>query len=152
MAKGDAMGTLIKTLHPGDDAVLANVADEVFDNPIDPDLAREFLADPRHHIAVALDAGVVVGFASAVHYIHPDARAQLWINQVAVAPTHLRRGLGKALMRAILDVGRRLACTEAWVLTDRSNPAAVALYVSAGGIEGPDDEPGEGTLGYRFGL
>lgn len=146
------MDARVRILGSGDEAVLANVTGEVFDHPIDPRLAREFLADPRHHIAVAVDAGVVVGFASAVHYIHPDARPQLWINQVAVAPTHLRRGLGKALMEAILGEARRLACTEAWVLTDRSNHAAMALYVSAGGIEGADDDPGEGALGYRFRL
>jgi len=32
-----------------------HAAQEVFDNPIDADPSKEFLADPRHHIAVAID-------------------------------------------------------------------------------------------------
>ncbi|MFN8386865.1 MAG: hypothetical protein U0X92_10645 [Anaerolineales bacterium] len=38
-------------------SILLNVADDVFDNPVDESLAREFLADPRHHIVVALVDG-----------------------------------------------------------------------------------------------
>ena len=146
------MPIAIKVLRRGDDEVLANVAQGVFDNPIDPDLTAEFLADPRHHIAVAIDDGMVVGFASGVHYVHPDKQPELWINEVAVAPTHQGRGLGKAVLRALFSVGREHKCKTAWVLTDRSNPAAMALYASVGGIEGADTESGNQTLGYSFQL
>jgi ribosomal protein S18 acetylase RimI-like enzyme len=129
----------IRVLHRGDDSVLMNVAAEVFDKPIDQELTREFLEDPRHHIAVAIDDGLVVGFASGVHYIHPDKQPELWINEVGVAPTHRRRGIGKAVLRAILEVGRVHRCANAWVLTDRNNAAAMALYSSVGGTEGADD-------------
>jgi hypothetical protein len=54
----------IKVLRQGDEGILMNVAAGVFDNPIDAELTREFLEDPRHHIAVAIDDGLVVGFAS----------------------------------------------------------------------------------------
>jgi ribosomal protein S18 acetylase RimI-like enzyme len=146
------MGVVIKVLRSGDEAVLARVAEEVFDNPVDADLTREFLADPRHHIAVAIDAGVVVGFASGVHYLHPDKRPELWINEVAVAPSHQRRGLGRQVMKALLGVGEAHRCGEAWVLTDRSNGAAMALYAALGGMEGADEGSTDGTLGYRFEL
>jgi ribosomal protein S18 acetylase RimI-like enzyme len=147
------MAIQIKVLRHGDEAVLGNVAPEVFDNPINPELTSEFLADPRHHLAVAIDDGLVVGFASALHYVHPDKPPQLWINEVGVAPTHRRRGMGKAVLRALFEVGRANRCTVAWVLTHRSNPAAIALYESVGGIEGADDEGPPGSeLGYSFGL
>jgi ribosomal protein S18 acetylase RimI-like enzyme len=141
-----------RILLSGDAPVLMNVAAEVFDNPIDPDLTKEFLADPRHHLAVAIDNGLVVAFASAVHYIHPDKPPQLWINEVAVAPTHRRRGLGKSVLQALFEVGRAHRCTEAWVLTDRLNIAAMALYSSVGGTEGADDEGPTDSLGYTFAL
>jgi ribosomal protein S18 acetylase RimI-like enzyme len=146
------MSIEIRILRPGDDPVLMNVAQELFDNPVDPDLTREFLADPRHHLAVAIDDELVVAFASAVHYVHPDKPPQLWINEVAVAPTHRRRGLGKAVLRALFEVGRAHRCTEAWVLTDRLNPAAMALYRSVGGTEGADEGPNDQMLGYTFAL
>jgi ribosomal protein S18 acetylase RimI-like enzyme len=147
------MGIEIKVLGRGDDSVLANVAAEVFDNPIDPEFTREFLEDPRHHIAVAIDEGQVVGFASGVHYIHPDKPPELWINEVAVAPAYRRRGLGRAILEGLFEVGRAHRCAMAWVLTHRSNAAAMALYSSLGGTEGADDSgPSEATLGYAFSL
>jgi ribosomal protein S18 acetylase RimI-like enzyme len=141
----------IKVLQRGDESVLRNLAPGVFDNPIDPELTREFLEDPRHHIAVAIDDAVVVGFASGVHYIHPDKPPELWINEVGVAPTHHHRGLGKAVLRALFEVGRAHNCKVAWVLTDRSNVAAMALYSSVGGTEGSDGLS-HGMLGYSFPL
>ena len=143
----------IRVLRAGDEEVLKNVADEVFDNPIDPDLTREFLGDPRHHIAVAIDDGRVVGFASALHYVHPDKPPELWINEVGVAPTHHRRGLAKAVMKAVFEVGRAHRCATAWVLTDETNEAARALYSSLGGTEGANvDSTNGATLAYAFAL
>ncbi len=141
----------VRMLKPGDEAALARVADDVFDNAINPALAREFLADPRHHIAVADDDGLVVGFASGVHYVHPDKPAELWVNEVAVAPSHQRRGLGRAAMAALLAHGRTLGCVTAWVLTDRDNLAARALYTGAGGVEGQEGL-GESLRGFVFTL
>jgi ribosomal protein S18 acetylase RimI-like enzyme len=151
--KGNAMAIEIKALQRGDDSILMNVAAEVFDNPVDAELAREFLEDPRHHIAVAIDDGLVVGFASGVHYIHPDKPPELWVNEVGLAPTHRHRGLGKAVLRALFKVGRAHNCTVAWVLTDRSNVAAMALYSSVGGTEGAEDRGlSKAMLGYSFAL
>lgn len=143
----------IKVLRRGDETILTNVASGVFDNPINPELTAEFLADRRHHIVVAIDDGLVVGFASAVDYIHPDKRPELWVNEVALAPTHRRRGLGKGLLKALFEVGRALNCTQAWVLTGRSSLAATALYLSAGGTEGVGGAgPDNPLVGYSFAL
>jgi ribosomal protein S18 acetylase RimI-like enzyme len=147
------MTIAIKVLGPDDEAVLRHVAPGVFDNPVDDDLAFEFLTDPRHHLVVAIEDKTVVGFASAVHYVHPDKRPQMWINEVGVAPTHRRQGLAKAILRALLQVGRAHQCTVAWVLTDRANAAAMALYASLGGTQGADcSGPADGMLGYSFKL
>jgi aminoglycoside 6'-N-acetyltransferase I len=125
----------VRILNAGEEAILAITAPGVFDNDVDPKLAREFLADPHHHIAVALDNGVVVGFASAVDYIHPDKPRELWVNEVGTAPTHQGQGIAKRVMAALLAHGKALGCTVAWVLTDKDNTAARALYRSAGGSE-----------------
>ena len=148
-----AMTIEIKVLQRGDESTLMNTAAELFDNPIDPELTREFLADPRHHIAVAIDDGLVVGFASGVHYIHPDKAPELWINEVALAPAHRRLGLGKAVLNALFEVGRDHNCTVAWILTYQNNVAAMALYSSVGGTEGAGDSGlGNALLGYPFAL
>ena len=147
------MAIEIKVLQRGDDSVLMNAAPEVFDNPVNGKFVREFLEDPRHHIAVAIDDGIVVGFASGVHYIHPDKPPELWINEVGLAPTHRRRGLGKSVMKALFEVGRAHNCVVAWVLTYRNNAAAMALYSSVGGVEGADQSgPSDAMVGYSFAL
>jgi aminoglycoside 6'-N-acetyltransferase I len=130
----------IKVLGPQDAGVLAQVAPDVFDDAIDVGRANEFLADPRHHLAVAVEDGWVVGFVSAVHYVHPDKpHPELWINELGVAETHRRRGLGTRLLHAVFAVARGLGCAEAWVLTDRANTPAMRLYAAAGGPNQPTD-------------
>lgn len=137
----------IRLLAAGDEGVLANVAPDVFDDAVQPALAAEFLADPRHHIAVALDAGLVVGFASAVHYVHPDKPPELWVNEVGVAASHQGKGVAVQLLHALFVVGRTTGCAQAWVLTDRSNAAAMRLYRKAGGVEAPGE-----TVMFEFRL
>ena len=137
----------VRLLGPDDRSVLNRVADGVFDSGIDAKLAEEFLSDPRHHLAVAIADGEVIGFASGVHYVHPDKRAELWINEVGVAAGQQGRGVGTAVVRALLEHGRRLGCREAWVLTDRTNDAAMRLYASAGGREAPGE-----TVMFEFNL
>jgi GNAT superfamily N-acetyltransferase len=125
----------IRILARGDAPMLDHVAPGVFDNPVDPRWTAEFLADPRHHLAVAIDDGRVVGMASAVHYVHPDKPPELWINEVGLAPTHRGRGLGRRLLDALFGRGRALGCRQAWVATEPGNVAARRLYAAAGGEE-----------------
>ena len=125
----------IRLLDRDDAKLFGQVADEVFDNPIDRRMTAEFLGDKRHHISAALDDGLLVGFAAAGHYVHPDKPVEPWINEVGVAPSHQRRGIGRKLVELLLDRGRELGCLEAWVPTEHPNAAARGLYRSAGGTE-----------------
>jgi aminoglycoside 6'-N-acetyltransferase I len=122
-------------------------AADVFDNDVDPKWAAAFLADSRHHIAAAIVDGTVIGFASAVHYLHPDKPPELWINEVGVAAAYQGRGVGARLLQALFGVGRDLGCRQAWVLTERDNGAAMRLYAGAGGAADPGD-----TVMFEFDL
>lgn len=129
----------IKLLGPDDLALLERTGPGVFDDPVDRRSAAEFLADPRHHLAVALVDGVIAGFASGVHYVHPDApRPELWINEVDVAEAHRRQGIGRAVVGALLAHGRALGCAEAWVATEPDNLAARRLYSACGADAGDE--------------
>jgi len=134
------MTITVRILGPADGAVLQHVAPGVFDYPVDAELSARYLADPRLHLAVAIDdeSEQVVGMASGVHYIHPDKPAELWVNEVGVAPTHQNRGIGRQTLAVLLAHGRALGCREAWVLTDYGNAAARHMYAAAGGIEEHD--------------
>jgi ribosomal protein S18 acetylase RimI-like enzyme len=132
MDTGGAVEVEIRLLQARDRALLEAVAPEVFDNAVDPRLADMFIEDPRHHMVVALGRGIVVGMASAVDYLHPDKPRELWINEVAVAPSYRRSGVGRRLVEALLDHGRSLGCREAWLLTEHDNEPAKRLYAAVG--------------------
>jgi ribosomal protein S18 acetylase RimI-like enzyme len=127
----------IRLVGAHDGALLARVASGVFDSPVDARWTREFLADARHHLIVACENDWVVGMVSAVDYVHPDKAPQLWINEIGVAPSHQRRGIGRQLLDAMLAHGRGLGCTEAWLGTEATNEAAKGLYCAAGAAPEP---------------
>ncbi len=128
------MAIVIKILGRDDAPVLARLEPDVFDGPIRDDLVRQFLQDPRHHIAVAIDeTSTVVGMASAFHYVHPDKPPQFFVNEVGVADAYQGQGIGLRLMNELLAHGSRMGCSEGWVATEEDNVAARALYRKAGG-------------------
>ncbi len=132
------MAIEIKRLDKNSQAELSKLAEDVFDEALNPKFTAEFLADERHHLVIALDDDMVVGMASAVHYVHPDKAPELWINEVGVSPNYQAQGIGKQLMNALFEHARSLNCKEAWVLTDETNTAAKKLYSSVGGKEEPE--------------
>ena len=133
----DAPAT-IRLLGPDDAGLLLAADPEVYDRPVDAARAAEFLADPRHHVAVSLVEGRVVGSATAVHYVHPDQAPTLFIVEVAVAAPYQRAGLAKGMLDVLLGHARKLGCASAWVGTEADNEAARALYRAAGGSQDQD--------------
>lgn len=128
--------TTVRILDATDLSVLETVAPGVFDDTPRMELSQEFLSDPRHHLAVAInEQGVVVGMASGVHYVHPDKEAQLFINEVGVSAAYEGQGLGKRLLAALLQRASELGCSEAWTATEPENARAQALYSRAGGVK-----------------
>ena len=122
----------IKRLTPADASIFDRVADEVFDEPIHPERLAAYLADPRHHMFVAIADGQVVGQCAAVTYQHPDKPAEMFIDEVGVATDYRRRGIARKLLDAMLALGKSMGCEEAWVGTEHDNKPARALYESYG--------------------
>ena len=118
----------IRLLGPGDAAMLETVADDVFDEPVDPGRLAACLAEPNHHMIVALHDGVVVGQTAAVVHRHPDKPTELYIDEVGVSPAYRRRGVARRMLDAMLAHGRVIGCEEAWVGTEPDNLPARGLY------------------------
>ncbi len=117
------------------DAIVA-IGDYLFDYPIKVNRAIEFLSDDRHHLFLAYDNANVVGMASAFHYVHPDKDPNLFINEVAVLEEYQNKGIGRTLVKKMVEFGRsELRCQEAWVATMESNRQAIKSYQAAGGKE-----------------
>ena len=119
-----------KWLTPSDAATFDRVAEDVFDESIHPARLAAYLADPKHHMIVALAAGEVVGQVAGVVYGHPDKALELFIDEVGVAPAFRRQGIARKLFNAMLERGKALGCEEAWVGTELDNVPARGLYES----------------------
>jgi ribosomal protein S18 acetylase RimI-like enzyme len=128
------MPTEIRLLTRDDQQFLEAAGERVFDHPVRPSLAQEFHSDPRHHIVGAVDSGALVGFVTAVDYVHPDKPREMWVNEVGVAESHRGQGIGKRMLDVMFDHARKLGCSVAWVLTEDDNRIAQKMYSSAGGV------------------
>jgi len=146
---GDSLGLTIRRLGPGDLPLLL-AAEGVFDDAVQPAMAQRFLAHPDHHLLAAIIAGAIVGFVSAVTYLHPDKPVDCWINDVGVADAFQRRGIGSRLVMATLAHAWSLGCKGAWVLTNSGNRAARGLYVACGGKPTPAARDGDGVILFSF--
>lgn len=131
------MDFYIHRLSSENSSLLSRIGPEVFDNPIDEVQLQAFLEDPRHVMFVATDNDTVVGMASAVEYFHPDKKPQLWINEVGVASSHRKQGIGRKLVEALLGHADARGCVFAWLGTDIDNEAAQACFGSVPGAEEP---------------
>ena len=125
----------IRLLAATDLAVLEHVDAGVFDNAVQLELAAQYLANPSNMLAVAIQGSVVVGMASATAYVHADKPLQLFIGEIGVSERCRGRGVGKRLVHTLLEHGRIMGCTEAWVATEENNAAARALYTAVKGTE-----------------
>ena len=124
------MNVEIKLLKPGDEGVLDHVAGDVFDGPVERSRTTACLAQPGHHMIVAIADGKVVGQCAAVIHRHPDKVTELYIDEVGVAPAFQRRGIAHMMLDRMFALGKSLGCKEAWVGTEPDNIAARGLYQS----------------------
>jgi ribosomal protein S18 acetylase RimI-like enzyme len=96
---------------------------------------RRFLDDPLHHLVIAVEDGLPIGFVSGVELTHPDKGTEMFLYELAVDESHRRRGTGTALVTALRELARERGCYDMWVLTDEDNEAALRTYRKAGSAE-----------------
>ena len=98
---------------------------------------RQQLASPEHLYLLAeapAEPGTPIGLAEArAGELAPlfVARRVLHIHSLYVVPAQRRKGVGRALLEALLEWGRSLGCVEAELDTLVANPAR-HLYEKAG--------------------
>jgi ribosomal protein S18 acetylase RimI-like enzyme len=123
----------IRRLEAGDEEAVA-AAGALFDDAPRPEATRRFLREPAHHLLLAVDdGGRAVGFVSGVEITHPDKGTEMLLYELAVEHASRRRGIGRALVEALLALARERECYDMFVLVDDDNAPALATYASAAG-------------------
>jgi aminoglycoside 3-N-acetyltransferase I len=125
-------------LQPGQEGRLLDAA-SLYDDPPDAPACRAYLADPANIFLLAEHEGSAVGFlrGTALRQLH-TRKLQMFLYEIAVAYNFRRRGVGRALVRALLESCRRKGFEEVFVFTSPSNRPAVGLYRSTGGMTETD--------------
>jgi ribosomal protein S18 acetylase RimI-like enzyme len=129
----------IRILAPGDEDLLVRAVELADEGPLSARRASAFLAEPDLVNVVAVDGGEPVGFIYG-HVLRRYEATSFFIYSVDVAPSHQRRGIAKAMLATLSELGTSGRWDEMFVLTNASNPAAMALYASAGGVRPPPDD------------
>ncbi|MGI3168127.1 GNAT family N-acetyltransferase [Pseudooceanicola sp. C21-150M6] len=117
---------------PDNTGVLDRIADEVFDDRIDPDRLSDMLATPDHLLLVAVDGDLVVGQCLAMVLKGPDRAPSLYIDNLGVAPTHRRQKIGTELLRHAFAYGKAQGCGSAWLGIDPDSDSAAPFYQALG--------------------
>jgi ribosomal protein S18 acetylase RimI-like enzyme len=140
---------VIRRVEAGDAPLFERIADEVFDEPVEPTRLAACLGEPGHHMIVALDGDLVVGQVAAVVHRHLDKPTELYIDEVGVALGYRRRGIARRMLAAMFEHGKAIGCEEAWVGTEPDNLPARRLYE---GWRGAADGGAEEFVMYVFKL
>jgi ribosomal-protein-alanine N-acetyltransferase len=117
------------------DVVDVMAASSLFDGPAREDWAARFLGAPNHHLLVAYVDGVPAGMVTGAEVTMPDKGTEMFLYELGVAEPYRRRGVGRALVDALVEVAVAARCYGMWVLTDDDNDAALATYRSGGAGE-----------------
>jgi ribosomal protein S18 acetylase RimI-like enzyme len=128
----------IRRLGSADVALFENVAEGVFDHAIDRARLVAYLSTPGHHFIGAFTDGVMIGQLAAMVHRHPDLRpAELYVDEVGVAPRFQRQGIARRLVDAAFALAGELGCPEIWVATEPDNLPARSLYEARGASAEP---------------
>ncbi len=120
----------------------------LFDDPPVRTAVRAYLRHRRNVFLMAEDEGRAVGFLRGTELDQVDTpHRQMFLYEIAVDPRVQRRGVGRALVEALLADCRRRGLDEVFVFTDPGNTAAVGLYRATGAVT---ETPADRMFVYRL--
>ena len=119
---------------------------------------RQLIAEGRVLVLVAEQGGRIAGFCSAVvpSRDRDAGRGTAEVAALYVAPALWRRGVGTALVRAVLQKLRDGGCSEAMLWVFEANAAGRRFYSDLGwqpdGAQGVHERSGQKTVRLRIAL
>ncbi|MGJ8537799.1 MAG: GNAT family N-acetyltransferase [Parasphingopyxis sp.] len=108
--------------------LLDHVEKGVYEAPIRADFLEACLANPNQFLIVAVADGAVVGKAQAYIFHFPEKPAEIYIEEIDVAKKWRRQGVATGLMEAVGAEGKKRGIAEYWLITEKGNKGARALY------------------------
>ncbi len=114
----------------------------------DSEQGKTFIENDENALFIAFWDGKAAGFLTAHRLRRFDKRkAEVLLYEIGVHPDYRRRGIGKALIEEVKKWANKVGADKVWVLTEKDNEAAMAMYKSSGGIE---EAPGTIMWAYKL--
>jgi aminoglycoside 3-N-acetyltransferase I len=94
---------------------------------------QNLLAQPHIHVLVAQMGDQVIGGLTAytLHKLE-QARAEIYINDLAVLADHRRKGAAQGLIALLQDIAAQIGAYVIFVQADYGDDPAIALYTKLG--------------------
>ena len=109
-------------------SLLNDIAPGVFEAPVREDFLSTCLDNSQQFLIVAVGDGQVVGKAISYVFHFPEKPSEIYIEEIDVAKDWRRQGVASALMQAVGAEGKRRGIAEYWLVTEKDNKGARALY------------------------
>jgi predicted N-acetyltransferase YhbS len=95
---------------------------------------KEMLGDPRRTVLVAEERNQVIATLDLLIVPNLTSQASPWalVENMVVAPTHRRRGIGRALIREVLARAEAAGAYKVQLLSHRDREEAHAFYTALG--------------------
>lgn len=129
----------IRALIPGDEDLLISAVAMIEEADLTVEQARRHLADPYLVAIGAFVDGQAVGFLYGYELRRFEA-VTFFIYAVDVREDWRRRGVARGMFDEVRHVAFQRGWREGFVLTNRSNAPAMALYDLMGGVSPPPDD------------
>ena len=133
------MAIEIKQIRTFDEGLVTKLFSRIGGKNIHPN--HHFFEDEKNILLVAYTNAEPCGFLYG--YLLESLRSKqpkLFLYSIDVIEQHRRKRVGTKLIEALKEIAREHSCHEIFVLTNRSNLAAMRLYETTGGsIENNDD-------------
>lgn len=114
---------------------------------LDTEYLREFLSNERNYLLIALSEGQPVGLILAYRLMRVDRDQDMMLfYEIVVDEKNREKGVGALLISELKKICKEERIMKMWVLTNRSNIAAMELYKKTGGIE----SAGAGEVSFTY--
>ena len=120
----------MKRIHSAVDedlAFLASMEAQIFSDPWSEEALRATNNQPHGHILVSEDEGGLLGYA-VVYYVADEGE----IARIAVQPSRRQEGIGRSLLDAICEEGKKRGATRVLLDVRESNGTARTFYETYG--------------------
>ena len=135
----------VKRLLPVDAELAFKAIEEIKGTEPSPSLSidylRKFLTAQNNVLIVASNGDDPTGYLIAYLLDRVDGDQQMvCLYEIEASKSHRRTGVARAMIDTLKDLCGQLGATKAWVITNRSNSAAVGLYESTGAHAEPNGD------------